>query len=147
MRAGNARADAVFRPTDKQALYASAFADAIAAGRPTTDVTLAAEIKAGRASIQRWRANDAFIEWLEQQTARVFRKGRTHVLARAYALALRGSIKHMELFLRYSGETPADALPTPMGGSNVQANFLICVPRPAGAVPEHSVLVGSGSAA
>lgn len=79
-------------------------------------------------------------------TARVFRRGRTHVLARVYHLAMRGSIKHAELYLRYSGEVEARDLPTPLGGATVNAAFLICVPRPAGAVPESAIHVGSGKA-
>lgn len=124
--------------------YAATFADAIAQGQPTSDVALSAQLKVSRSQITRWRGDDAFIEWLARMTARVFHRGRTHVLARAYSLALRGSIKHMELFLRYSGETPAEELPTPLGGANVHATFMIAVPRPPGAVPEAMVRVGGG---
>lgn len=127
--------------------YAAQFASAIAEGKPTNDVALSKEVKISRSQITRWRADDAFLDWLERTTARVFHHGRTHVLARAYGLALRGSIKHMELFLRYSGQTPAEELPTPLGGAHVDARtFMIAVPRPPGAVPENAILVGGGKA-
>lgn len=144
-----APADAAgFRPTNAQIAYAVAFADAVAAGQPVTDIALSAQIKVSRSQVCRWRESDAFIEWLERATARTFQRGRTHVLARAYHLALRGSIKHMELFLRYSPDVKdPNALPAPLGGGTVNAAFLICVPRPDGAVPADAIRhVGSGQA-
>ncbi|MCC6989941.1 MAG: hypothetical protein IT181_13130 [Acidobacteria bacterium] len=58
------------------------------------------------------------------------------ILLRAHALAMRGSIKHMEFFARWSGTVPlADqpAVPGAIGGGGV--TVVIAVPRPGDGAP------------
>lgn len=92
--------------------------------------------------------NDAFCDWLDAFIERTFRKGMTKLLLRAFGLGLKGSVKHMEFFARYSGQIASEDLPAPMGGATLPpgAAYVIAIPRPPGAVPESAILVGSGRA-
>lgn len=125
------------------------FCEAIAQGQPAFDTVLAPQVPANRSVIARWRMDDAFCDWLDAFTERMFRRGMTKLLLRAFSLGLKGSVKHMEFFARYSGQIDQADMPAPMGGGATLpagAAFVIAVPRPAGAVPESAILIGSSRA-
>lgn len=121
-----------------------AYAEAAATGQPLHDTQLAPKCKVSRSQISRWRTEvDGFEDWLEEFCRRIFRRGMAPLLLRAWQLGLKGSIKHMEFFARWSGAVPLDEQPPPLpGGATVHNNFsvLLAVPRPEGTtLPGHVV--------
>lgn len=122
-----------FRPTPKQLAYASQLAEALAEGKPATDTALCKLAGVSRYHISRWRNDDAFEAWLDAFLHRMLGRSLAPILLRAKALALKGSVKHMEFFARWSGLVPVDAQPEPAGEGGVTNNnygVVLLVPRP-----------------
>jgi hypothetical protein len=115
-----------FRPKPKQLAYLLELVDRLADGKPTSDRQMAIAIGVDRLSLRKWQRNDAFNAWLHAELEKVRTQGKSRVLARAQALAERGSVEHMDFLAKVLGWYQTSALPGNAGP--VQINIL--VPRP-----------------
>ena len=123
----NKRQLARWSPTEKQRAYLIHLLDSYASGADTTDRTLAERINVHHTTISHWRDSPEFEVWIREAFDKFLSGGLKRVLVRALNLALRGSVKHMEFFAKYSGQAP-----DPMASADDTRNysFNILVPRP-----------------
>jgi hypothetical protein len=104
-------------------------------------VALGKALKINNTTISKWRDDVAFAEWLNEFVGQAFHRRFNMILLRAFHLAMRGSIKHMEFFAKYSGEVDLARVRAAGGAGDedepgAQLPIInIIVPRPPGALP------------
>lgn len=101
---GRTDAAGVFHPTPLMIAYAFAYLGAICEGKPRHDELLAGQIGCDRSTIVKWRPVPGFLDWLTAQCTSNRRGGLERLLNRSLELGIRGSVKHMEFYAKYSGE-------------------------------------------
>ena len=131
-----------FAPTEKQRAYLVHLLQGYAHGGDVTDRALAERIKVHATTISHWREDPRFDAWVSSAFEKFIAGGLKKLLVRAMALAMKGSVKHMEFFAKYSGQAPEGAegaIDIDQSVTNYSVN-LLC-PRPPALPP-----AGSGSA-
>ncbi|MDP2318240.1 MAG: hypothetical protein Q8O42_02720 [Acidobacteriota bacterium] len=71
-----------------------------------TDRALAERVKVHATTISHWRDDPEFEVWVTAAFDKFLAGGLKKLLVRALGLALKGSVKHMLFFAKYSGQAP-----------------------------------------
>lgn len=100
-----------FSPTEKQRAYLVHLLHGYATGGDVTDRALAERIKVHATTISHWRDDLQFEAWVTAAFDKFLAGGLKKLLVRAHGLALKGSVKHMEFFAKYSGQAPEASQP------------------------------------
>lgn len=116
----------MFRAKAAQRGYLLELLDRVAEGKPTSDRQMAIACSIDRKVIHRWQRDPGFQQWLNTELEHARWNGKSRVLARALALAERGSVDHMDFVAKVLGWYVAPGAPA--GDRPVQINIL--VPRP-----------------
>lgn len=121
--------DSVFRPTEKQRAYLLHLLQGYATGGDVTDRFLAEKIRVHATTISHWREDGRFETWVAGAFDKFIAGGLKKLLVRSLGLALKGSVKHMNFFAKYSGQAPDAALD---GGSadDTEYKVILLAPRP-----------------
>lgn len=122
--------DREFAPTEKQRTYLVHLLHGYASGGDVTDRALAERVKVHATTVSHWRDNPHFEAWVTEAFEKFLAGGLKKLLVRAFGLAFKGSVKHMEFFAKYSGQAPVagEPLDSEDGLRNYTVNLL--VPRP-----------------
>jgi hypothetical protein len=119
-----------FSPTEKQRAYLVHLLHGYATGGDVTDRALAEPIKVHATTISHWRENPQFEEWVNAAFDKFLAGGLKKLLVRAFGLAFKGSVKHMEFFAKYSGQAPEAAEPLDRQDDLRNYTVNLLVPRP-----------------
>ncbi|MPZ18111.1 MAG: hypothetical protein GEV06_09395 [Luteitalea sp.] len=84
-----------------------------------SDSAIGVKLHVSHTAVWRWRQRPGFETWLNSQLQARTQHWKTFVLARAFALAMRGSIKHMDFLARVLGWYKQ-----PEGGSEPTINVI-----------------------
>lgn len=120
-----------FSPTEKQRAYLVHLLHGYATGGDVTDRALAERVKVHATTISHWRDDQDFEAWITAAFDKFLAGRLKKLLVRAFGLAFKGSVKHMEFFAKYSGQAPEvpESDRTDMDeGQKYTVNLL--VPRP-----------------
>ena len=125
-------------PTEKQRVYLIHLIEGYATGTDITDRALAEKINVHNTTISHWRECAEFETWVNGAFDRFVAGGMKKLLVRAWSMAIRGSVKHMEFFAKYSGQAPQTARPghdCPSTDDRQEYSFNILIPRPPDELP------------